>query len=115
MMITFEKERGMDIMNIDNLNELVNTVKASEAMGKANEILNVVKAGEILRQKEEEEKKTNFVLIVCTILVSAVAIAAIIYGLYCYFTPDYLDDFDDDYDDEFDDDFDDDFFENEED
>lgn len=105
----------MDIMNLDNLNELVNTVKASEAMGKANEILNVVKAGEILRKKEEDEKKTNVVLIVCTILVSAVAIAAIIYGLYCYFTPDYLDDFDEDYDDEFDDDFDDDFFENEED
>lgn len=105
----------MDIMNLDNLNELVNTVKASEAMGKANEILNVVKAGEILRKKEEEEKKTNFVLIICTILVSCVAIAAIIYGLYCYFTPDYLDDFDEDYDDEFDDDFDDDFFENEED
>ena len=52
-------------------------------------------------------------LIVCTILVAAVAIAAIIYGLYCYFTPDYLDDFDDDYEDEFDDDFDDYFFENE--
>ena len=44
-------------MNLDNLNDLVNTVKASEAMGKANEILNVVKAGEILKRKEEEEKR----------------------------------------------------------
>ena len=105
----------MDIMNIDNLNDLVKTVKATEAMGmvKANDIMNVVKANEFLKKKEAEEKKVNIVFVVCTILVSVVAIAAIIYGLYCYFTPDYLDDFDDDYDDEFDDDFDDDFFENE--
>ncbi|MCR5419483.1 MAG: DUF4366 domain-containing protein [Lachnospiraceae bacterium] len=102
-------------MNLDNLNDIVKTVKATEALGvaKANDILNVVKANEIIRKKEEEDKKTNFVLIVCTILVSVAAIAAIVYGLYCYFTPDYLDDFDDDYDDEFDDEFDDDFFENE--
>jgi hypothetical protein len=104
-------------MNFDSLNDIVQTVKATEVMGaaKANDILSAVKAGEILKRKEEEDKKLNVVFIVCTILVSAVAIAAIIYGLYCYFTPDYLDDFDDDYDDEFDDDFDDDFFENEED
>ncbi len=104
-------------MNLENLNDLVQTVKATEALGaaKASDILSAVKAGEILKKKEVEEKKVNVVFIVCTILVSAVAIAAIIYGLYCYFTPDYLDDFDDDYDDEFDDEFDDDFFENEED
>ena len=40
-----------------------------------------------------------------------VAIAAAAYGIYRFFTPDYLDDFEDD----FDDDFDDDFFEDEDD
>ena len=34
-----------------------------------------------------------------------VAVAAAAYGIYRFFTPDYLDDFDDEYDDEFDDDF----------
>ena len=33
------------------------------------------------------------------------AIAAAVYGICRFFTPDYLDDFEDDYDDEFDDDF----------
>ena len=33
------------------------------------------------------------------------ALAAIVYGLYCFFTPDYVDDFDDDLDDDFDDDY----------
>ena len=39
------------------------------------------------------------------------AVAAIAYGVYRFFTPDYLEDFEDD----FDDDFDDDFFEDEDD
>ena len=34
-----------------------------------------------------------------------IAGAAAAYGIYRFFTPDYLDDFDDEYDDEFDDDF----------
>ena len=41
----------------------------------------------------------------------AAAVAAIAYGVYRFFTPDYLEDFEDD----FDDDFDDDFFEDEDD
>ena len=38
-------------------------------------------------------------------LVAVVAIAAAVYGLYRFFTPDYLDDFDDDFEDDYDDDF----------
>ena len=34
-----------------------------------------------------------------------ILVAAIVYGLYWYFTPDYLEDFDDDFDEDFDDDF----------
>ena len=33
------------------------------------------------------------------------AVAAIAYGVYRFFTPDYLEDFEDDFDDDFDDDF----------
>ena len=42
--------------------------------------------------------KTSFMLVV-------VAVAAAIYGIYRFFTPDYLDDFEDDFEDEFDNDF----------
>ena len=44
------------------------------------------------------------------IIGAVAAVAAIAYGVYRFFTPDYLEDFEDD----FDDDFDDDFFEEEE-
>lgn len=33
------------------------------------------------------------------------AVAAIAYGVYRFFTPDYLEDFEDDFEDDFDDDF----------
>ena len=42
---------------------------------------------------------------ICLSLGVLVAVAAAAYGIYRFFTPDYLDDFDDEYDDEFDDDF----------
>ena len=44
-------------------------------------------------------------VIIFAIIGVLVAVAAAAYGIYRFFTPDYLDDFDDEYDDEFDDDF----------
>ena len=38
-------------------------------------------------------------------IILAAAVAAIAYGVYRFFTPDYLEDFEDDFDDDFDDDF----------
>ena len=61
--------------------------------------------------KEEEEKKKTCILWILAIIGVVAAVAAIAYGVYRFFTPDYLEDFEDD----FDDDFDDDFFEDEDD
>jgi len=106
---------------MDRIDEILNVVKAQEAAGlaKAKSILEDVKEYDLsdlpipdlqdLFKKEEpvQKKKCNWCLI-ATIIIGVIVVAAVIYGLYCYFTPDYLDDFDDDFED---DDFeDDDFF-----
>jgi hypothetical protein len=82
---------------------------------KIEEIIAASKLSDILRKKDVEvkkSKKVNIAVVVLAILGAVVAIAAIAYAIYRYFTPDYLDDFDDDFDDDdFDDDFDDDDFE----
>ena len=54
---------------------------------------------------------SSLLVIAFAIIGVVVAVAAAIYGIYRFFTPDYLDDFEDD----FDDDFDNDFFEDEDD
>ena len=114
----------MSMNKIDKLEKILDVVKAQEELGmaKARSIIDDVRKVDIpdipvpdFFRKEEvvvEKKKFNWGLLIA-VVVGVIAVAAIIYGLYCYFTPDYLDDFDDDYDDEFDDDFDDDFFEDE--
>ena len=109
---------------LDKIDEILKLVKAQEEAGlaKAKSIIEEVKLGDIeipdvssipeLFKKPEpvKKKKCNVCAIVCVIL-AIIAVAAVIYGLYVYFTPDYLDDFDDDFED---DDFeDDDFFEDE--
>ena len=58
-------------------------------------------------QRKEEESKKNTVLWVLAIIGAGTAVAAIAYGVYRYFTPDYLEDFEDDFEDDFDDYFDD--------
>lgn len=103
---------------LDKLEEILRVVKSQEAAGlaKAKSIIDDVKAYEMpelpipdiqdIFKKEEPQKKCkcNWCMIVAIIL-GIVCVAAAIYGLYCYFTPDYLDDFDDDFeDDEFEDD-----------
>ena len=56
--------------------------------------------------RKEEEKEKNTVLWVLAIIG---AVAAAVYGVYRFFTPDYLEDFEEDFDDDFDD-----YFEDEE-
>ena len=107
------------------LDEIVKVVKAQEAAGiaKAKDILEDVKAvempdfsdiGDLFKKEEPKEEKCccckKWVWI-AAIVAGVIVIAAVIYGLYCYFTPDYLEDFEDDFED---DDFEDDFFEDEE-
>ena len=91
---------GAVVMNKDKIEELI-------AASKLNELLHK-------KDVEESKKKSNVIIIVLAVIGAVAALAAIVYAIYRYFTPDYLDDFDDDFDDDdFDEDFeDDDEFEN---
>lgn len=109
------------------LDELIKVIKAQEAAGlaKAKNIIGDVKSVDLpdmipdisdiagIFKKEEvvEEKKSccKWKVIICIVL-AIIVIAAIVYGLYWYFTPDYLEDFEDDFEE---DDFEDDLFEDE--
>ena len=74
---------------------------SKDALSRVEEIMNATKLNEFLHRKEEEEKQKNCILWILAII----GIAAIAYGVYRFFTPDYLEDFEDDFDDDFDDDF----------
>lgn len=78
-------------------------------MNKIENLIDAAKLSDLLNKKEE--KKTNVLVWVLAIIGAVVAVAAIAYAVYRYFTPDYLDDFDDDFDDDLDEeDEDEDFF-----
>lgn len=76
-----------------------------DAVSKMEDLMNVSRLNELLHKKEEEEKKKNCILWVLAIFGAVATVAAIAYGVYRFFTPDYLEDFEDDFDDDFDDDF----------
>ncbi len=110
---------------IDRLEKILDVVKAQEELGlaKAKSIIGDVRRRaddlpeipipDFFKKEEvvEEKKKFNWGLLIA-VIIGVLVVAAIIYGLYCYFTPDYLEDFEDDFEDEeFDDD---DFFEDDE-
>ena len=78
---------------------------SKDALTRVEEIINSTKLNDFLHRKEEEEKKKTCILWVLAIIGAVAAIAAIAYGVYRFFTPDYLEDFEDDFDDDFDDDF----------
>ncbi len=69
------------------------------------DLLKATRINELLRKNEVQEKKKNTIIYILAGIGIAAAVAALIYGLYCFFTPDYIDDFDDDLDDDFDDDY----------
>ena len=73
-------------------------------MTKMEDMLAAVKLGEMLKKKEEEEKNCPLKTILIVIGIVAV-VAAAVYAIYRFMTPDYLEDFDDDFDDDFDEDF----------
>ena len=76
-----------------------------EALARVEEIMNTTRLNDFLHRKEEEDKKKSNILWILAIIGAVAAIAAIAYGVYRFFTPDYLEDFEDDFDDDFDDDF----------
>ena len=74
-------------------------------MSKVEDIIAASKLSELMNKKEEDKHGT--VLWILALVGAVAAVAGIAYAVYCFFTPDYLEDFEDDFDD---DDFDDDFF-----
>lgn len=73
-------------------------------MSRLEEMLATTKLNDIMHKKEEDKTK-NTVLWVLAIVGAVAAVAAIAYAVYCFFTPDYLEDFEEDFDDDFEEDF----------
>ena len=65
-------------------------------MSKVEDIIAATKLNELINKKEESSQSRT-VLWVLAIVGAVAAVAAIAYAVYCFFTPDYLDDFDDDF------------------
>lgn len=99
------KKRGKEASNMSKF-DMFN----KDTAVKVEEFINLSRLSELLRKKEQEEKKKNCILWILAIIGTIAAVAAIAYAVYRFFTPDYLDDFEDDFEDEFEDEFDDDFF-----
>ena len=74
-------------------------------MSKVEDIIAASKMSELMSKREEEDKHGKTVLWILASVGAIAAVAGIAYAVYCFFTPDYLEDFEDDFDDDFDDDF----------
>lgn len=85
---------------IDRLETVVLTGKGG-LMRRMDDLLNAVKLNDFLRKRDEETKNKQIVLKVLAVVGAIAAVAAVAYGVYRFFTPDYLEDFDDDFEDEF--------------
>lgn len=98
--------RNMRRFLMDNL-DIVRLEYAVD--GLRNNLKSVKKnVNELINREEESkmrEQKRDPILWALAIIGVIAAVAAIAYGVYRYFTPDYFEDYDDDYDDRFDDDF----------
>lgn len=69
-------------------------------MSKVEELIAETKLNDLLRRNNSDKQK-NTVVWVLAIIGAVAAVAAIAYGVYRFFTPDYLEDFEDDFDDDF--------------
>ncbi len=72
-------------------------------MNRIEELLATTKLNDMMHKKDDDQKTT--VLWILAIIGAVAAVAAIAYAVYCFFTPDYLEDFEEDFDDDIDNDF----------
>lgn len=73
-------------------------------MERIEEMVSATKLNEILRKRDDDKIKKT-ILWILAIVGTVAAIAAIAYGVYRYFAPDYLEDFEEDFEDDFEDDY----------
>ena len=73
-------------------------------MSKVEDIIAASKLSEVMN-KNEEDKDGKSVLWILAVVGAVAAVAGVAYAVYCFFTPDYLEDVEVDFDDYFDDDF----------
>ena len=73
-------------------------------MERIEEMVSATKLNEILRKRDDDKIKKT-ILWFLAIVGAVAAIAAIAYGVYRYFAPDYLEDFEEDFEDDFEDDY----------
>ena len=73
-------------------------------MERIEEMVSATKLNEILRRRDDDKIKKT-ILWVLAIVGTVAAIAAIAYGVYRYFAPDYLEDFEEDFEDDFEDEY----------
>ena len=73
--------------------------KGRGSMSKVEDIIAASKLSELMNKKEED-KHGKTVLWILAVVGAVAAVAGIAYAVYCFFTPDYLEDFEDDFDDE---------------
>ncbi|MEF9942524.1 MAG: DUF4366 domain-containing protein [Lachnospiraceae bacterium] len=69
-------------------------------MSKVEDFITASKLNELLHKKEDDKHKNTVLWILAAVGVVA-AVAGIAYAVYCFFTPDYLEDFEEDFDDDF--------------
>lgn len=72
-------------------------------------------AAKILKKEEAKEKKCNLVICIAGAVLVIAAVAGIVYAVYRFIKPDYLEDYEDEIDDDFDCYDDEDFFDDEDD
>ena len=72
-------------------------------MNKLENLIDMARLNELLGKKEEEKKECNVVLCILAVIGVIVAVAGIVYAVYRYLNPRYLEDFDEDFEDDFED------------
>ena len=70
----------------------VTAERACMEMNRIEELLATTKLNDMMHKKDDDQKTT--VLWILAIIGAVAAVAAIAYAVYCFFTPDYLEDFD---------------------